>query len=359
MIFYSAAVPLVGGSRAMLITEIAKVAKQFPPMVVLIGGVLVIMGFGCKAGIVPFHAWLPDAHSQAPSPVSALLSGVTLKVAVYAIARIAVMFFPGQSALGAFCVVLGAVSMLVGIITAFSQTDLKRMLAYSSVSQMGYILLGLGMGSYLGFYGAIFHLLNHAIDKAMLFLCAGALLYSSGTTDIRALGARKHSPIVGVCFFIGALGISGMPPFNGFWSKFAIYVAAAQAHSWWAFGVALLTSLLTLAVLLRAGYMIFLQQAHPEPLHEQVVMDTGGAYVPAHVAIREGGVLVATALAATARRKLRLPPPPDGRQEMPCNHGCSDHRYGSAGDLTGLNLSVLNRLIDLSARALLGQMAGG
>ena len=251
VVFYSAAVPLVGGARAMLITEIAKVARQFPPMVVLVGGVLVIIGFGSKAGFVPFHAWLPDAHSQAPSPVSALLSGVTLKVAVYAIARIATIVFPGQSALAAFCVVLGAVTMLVGIITAFHQTDLKRMLAYSSVSQMGYIIMALGIGSYLGFYGAVFHLFNHAITKAMLFLCAGALLYSSGTTDMRELGAKKHSPVIAVCFFIGVLGISGIPPLNGFWSKFAIYVAAAQAHCWWAFGIALFTSLLTLAALLR------------------------------------------------------------------------------------------------------------
>ncbi len=194
VVFYSAAVPLVGGARAMLITEIAKVARQFPPMVVLVGGVLVIIGFGSKAGFVPFHAWLPDAHSQAPSPVSALLSGVTLKVAVYAIARIATIVFPGQSALAAFCVVLGAVTMLVGIITAFHQTDLKRMLAYSSVSQMGYIIMALGIGSYLGFYGAVFHLFNHAITKAMLFLCAGALLVFERHDGHAGTGREEAQP---------------------------------------------------------------------------------------------------------------------------------------------------------------------
>ena len=149
VIIYAAAVPLVGGHNAMLISEIVTVAGRLPTMAVLMGGVFIIIGFGSKAGFVPFHAWLPDAHSQSPSPVSALLSGVTIKVAIYAIARIATVFFPGHSALGTFAVVLGAITMLAGILIAYQQTDLKRMLAYSSVSQMGYIILGLGIGSFL------------------------------------------------------------------------------------------------------------------------------------------------------------------------------------------------------------------
>ena len=108
VVIYSAAVPLVGGHNAMLISEIAKVAGQFPPMAVLMASVLVIIGFGSKAGLVPFHAWLPDTYSQAPVPVTALLSGVASKVAIYAVARIVTIFFPGHSALGMFCVILGS-----------------------------------------------------------------------------------------------------------------------------------------------------------------------------------------------------------------------------------------------------------
>jgi hydrogenase-4 component F len=402
VIFYSAAVPLVGGARAMLITEIAQVAGQFPPMVVLVAGVLVIIGFGCKAGLVPFHAWLPDAHSQAPSPVSALLSGVTIKVAIYAIARIATLVFPSQSALGSFCVVLGAVTMLVGIITAFNQTDLKRMLAYSSVSQMGYIILGLGLGSYLGFYGAIFHLFNHALNKAMLFLCAGALLYTGGTTDMRALGAKKHSPLLAVCFFIGAFGIGGMPPLNAFWSKFAICVAAAQAHAWWALGIALLTSLLTLAVLVRAGSIIFLQQSHAEPVREEMMAaapavaaaaGAGGAYAPMssvgmHVRSAEARASVAAVVAEAAMAEDSTPAragvagsgrsasttPDTSLAEKAIGGDGEDERGGAPACpasmmavivimaalviVSGLNPDVLNRLLDLSARALLGPGAG-
>lgn len=317
VIIYSAAVPLVGGANAMLISEIVKVAGRFPPMVILVAGVFIIIGFGSKAGFVPFHAWLPDAHSQSPSPVSALLSGVTIKVAIYAIARIVTIFYPGHSALGSFGIILGAITMLVGIVVAYQQTDLKRMLAYSSVSQMGYIILGLGIGSYLGFYGAVYHLLNHAINKAMLFLCSGVLLYLCGTTDMRQLGTKKHSRWMAVCFFIGALGIGGMPPLNGFWSKFAIYVAAGQAHFWWPLGIALFTSLLTLAVLIRAGAMIFLQPSHAAPVQEPVTRHCPAAMT---------AVIVLMTLLVLA---------------------------------TGLNLGFVNHLIDLSVKALLGQMAGG
>jgi hydrogenase-4 component F len=141
VIIYATAVPLVGGANAMLITEIAAVAGGFPRMVVLVAGVLIMLGFGSKAGLVPFHAWLPDAYSQSPSPVSALLSGVTGKVALYAIARVATIFFPGHSALGTFAIVLGVIAMLTGILIAYQQTDLRRLLAYSRISQIGNTML--------------------------------------------------------------------------------------------------------------------------------------------------------------------------------------------------------------------------
>ncbi|MDR3763716.1 MAG: proton-conducting transporter membrane subunit [Acidobacteriota bacterium] len=328
VVLYASAVPFVGGIKGMEISEIVRVAHNFPPLTVLVGTLLVIIGFGSKAGFVPFHAWLPDAHSQSPSPVSAMLSGVTLKVALYAIARIATIFYPGHGALGIFCIVLGAVTMLFGIIVAFNQTDLKRMLAYSSVSQIGYILMGLGLANYLGFYGATYHLLNHALDKSMLFLCSGVLLYACGTTNMDELGKRKHSALLAICFFIGALAISGVPPLNGFWSKFAIYTAAAQAHMWWALGVAMFTSMLTLAVLVRAGYTIFLQ----EPEH--------GSEDVAHLLDK---------------------PEPDAVVDAPYPAGMMAAIAAMCVliVISGMNLRVLHHAIDQSVQALLHQMAGG
>ena len=348
VVLYAAAVPLVGGHNAMLISEIAKVAGHLPRMAVLMAGVLIILGFGSKAGLIPFHAWLPDTYSQAPIPVTALLSGVASKVAIYAVARIVTIFFPGHSALGMFGILLGAVSMLVGIVIAYQQTDLKRMLAYSSVSQMGYIILGFGIGSYLGFYGAIFHLLNHGLSKAMMFLCCGALAYRFGTSDMRQLGQRKHSRWMAVCFFIGALAIGGLPPLSGFWSKFAIYVAAGQAHLWWPLGISLFTSLLTLAVMIRAGAQIFLQR--------------GGAHAPAVSA--QGAIAMVATAAGRGAAGVKLVLAPAAREE-PVARRCPAAMalvvvlMTLLVIFTGLNFGSMNHWIDLSVRALLRQMGGG
>ncbi len=355
VIIYSAAVPLVGGANAMLISEIVKVTNQVPPMAILVAGVFIIIGFGSKAGFVPFHAWLPDAHSQSPSPVSALLSGVTIKVAIYAIARMATIFYPGHSVLGTFGIILGAVTMLAGIIVAYQQKDLKRMLAYSSVSQMGYIILGLGIGSYLGFYGAVYHLLNHAINKAMLFLCSGALLYSFGTTDIRQLGGKQHSRWMAVCFFIGALGIGGMPPLNGFWSKFAIYVAAGRAHFWWPLGIALFTSLLTLAVMIKVGAQIFMQHNHAGEAREHAAAQS--AVMMAAAASGAAGVNMASSASSPAGTSA-VPQEPAARR-CPAAMAVVIMLMTLLVVVTGLNLGSVNHLIDLSVRALFGQMAGG
>jgi formate hydrogenlyase subunit 3/multisubunit Na+/H+ antiporter MnhD subunit len=164
--------------------------------------------------------------------------------------------------------------MLLGGVMCLAQDDLKRMLAYSSVSQMGYIALGLGlMGigfgeqvAYLGGYGGLFHLLNHALCKAVLFLAVGCIIYTTAGRRMSELGGLARSmPITAVMFFIAAFGISGLPPFNGFWSKLTLYLAAADARLWWALGVAILTSLLTFVAFVRAGYRVFWSDADSKP----------------------------------------------------------------------------------------------
>jgi formate hydrogenlyase subunit 3/multisubunit Na+/H+ antiporter MnhD subunit len=163
--------------------------------------------------------------------------------------------------------------MVLGILLAFAQDDIKRLLAYSSISQMCYVFAGLGLGTYVGIYGGLFHLINHSILKILLFLSAGALMYATGKRSIRELGGlSRRMPVTAVCFFIGALGISGMPLFNGFHSKFAIFVALAQQGLWWAVAVSVGTGLLTLAVFVLAGCRIFWGQPAseegPDPARE-------------------------------------------------------------------------------------------
>jgi multicomponent Na+:H+ antiporter subunit D len=207
-----------------------------------------IFGFGLKAALVPFHAWLPDAHPSAPAPISAALSGLLIKVSgVYALARVFLNVFGLTSALSTVLMYLGVISMVVAALLALGQRDIKRMLAYSSISQVGYIVLGIGLGTPLGILGALFHLLNHALAKSLLFLNSGSLQMATGTRDLDEMGGLgKRMPITAGTTVVGSLSIAGVPPLNGFWSKLIIIVALIEAkHGVFAL-IAILTSVLTL-----------------------------------------------------------------------------------------------------------------
>jgi len=254
----SAATGELTGREALLISEVRGVAGLIPSGTALIAVSMLIIGFGTKAGLAPFHPWLPDAHAEAPTPVSVLLSGVMIKVALYALARTVSIFFPSLPAITLFLVGMGTFTMLLGVVLAMVQDDLKRLLAYSSVSQMGYILAGVGLGTYLGAYGGLFHLLNHALFKSLLFMCVGAVVYATGTRRIGELGGlAREMPVTSACFLVGALAIAGFPPFNGFMSKLTIYLALAQSGLWWAVVVAVFTSVLTMVALMRPVVRVF------------------------------------------------------------------------------------------------------
>jgi hydrogenase-4 component F len=253
-----AATGQLAGGEALLISRVREVAELIPRRSALVGVSLLIIGFGMKAGLAPFHPWLPDAHAEAPTPVSVLLSGVMINVALYALARTISIFFPVLPQLTLFAVALGAFSMVLGAVMALVQDDLKRLLAYSSVSQMGYVLAGIALGTYLGAYGGLFHLLNHALIKALLFMAAGAVIYATGVRRVSQLGGlASRMPVTSACFIIGALAIAGFPPFNGFMSKLTVYLALADTGLWWAVGIAVFTSLITLVAFIRPAYRVF------------------------------------------------------------------------------------------------------
>lgn len=259
----AAATNKLTGANALLISEIRNVVPFIPRRTTAITIAFLVIGFGTKAGIAPFHPWLPDAHAEAPTPISVLLSGVMIKMALYAMARTVSIFYPTWRELTVFLLVLGAFTMLLGVILALAQDDLKRLLAYSSVSQMGYVLAGVGLGTYLGCYGGLFHLLNHALCKSLLFMCVGAVIYATRVRRMADLGGiGKRMPVTSACFLVGALALAGFPPLNGFWSKLTIYLALAKAGMWWAACIAIVTSILTIAVMLRAGYRVFWGEPH-------------------------------------------------------------------------------------------------
>jgi len=217
------------------------------------------VGFGLKAAMVPFHAWLPDAHPSAPAPISALLSGILIKaLGVYALCRVFFTVLPLSTSIAAVLMALGVVSMVVGVFMAVGQWDFKRLLAYHSISQMGYVVLAMGAAAMmmqqmktsiamLALFGGLFHLFNHAMFKSLLFLCSGAVEYATGTRQLKELGGLSaRMPVTSACCRIAALSISGVPPFNGFFSKLIIVIALIQAHFYVLAAVTVGVSFLTL-----------------------------------------------------------------------------------------------------------------
>jgi proton-translocating NADH-quinone oxidoreductase chain N len=225
----------------------------------LLAVLLFVGGLFIKSGLVPFHGWVPDAYSTAPNPVSVLLAGIVTKTTgVYALVRLTVDVFGARPSILSVLLFVGTISIYVGAVAALGQRDFKRMLAYSSISQVGYIIIGLGAGNALGIAGAIFHLFNHSIFKSLLFVNATAVEESTGTTDMYRLGGlSSRMRYTGVTSMVGFLSAAGIPPLSGFWSKLLIIIALFQAgHPYYA-GLAILASLVTLAYFLVMQRRIF------------------------------------------------------------------------------------------------------
>ena len=218
------------------------------------------MGFGLKAALVPFHAWLPDAHPSAPAPISAMLSGILIKsLGIYAIIRIFYNVIGTSSSLSSVLMFLGTLSMVTGGLLAIGQWDFKRLLAYSSISQIGYIVLAIGLGTPLGIAAGLFHLFNHSVFKSLLFLNSGAVEYATGTRNLKKMGGlAAKMPVTTTSTVVASMSISGIPPFSGFWSKLLIILAAVEANRYGYALWAVLVSILTLAMYVKVLKFAFL-----------------------------------------------------------------------------------------------------
>jgi multicomponent Na+:H+ antiporter subunit D len=240
--------------------------------------ILLLSGFGLKAAIIPFHAWLPDAHSSAPSPISAMLSGVLIKaIGIYVIIRLFFNMFAISESMAILITTLGTLSMVIGVFLAIGQWDIKRLLAYHSISQMGYVVLSVGIGmilisrgirteiASLAIAGGIFHLINHAAFKGLLFLNAGAIEYSTGTRNLQEMGGLARSmPATSATSLVASLSISGIPPFNGFFSKLIIIIAAILARFYLLALLAVIVSIITLASFMKFQRYAFFNKADGE-----------------------------------------------------------------------------------------------
>jgi proton-translocating NADH-quinone oxidoreductase chain N len=257
-------IALVFGSTGTLsLRDLPQAIRSFPNGLPLeAAGALFIIGFGVKAALVPLHTWLPDAHAQAPSGISAMLSGVVIEAGLVALLRSLLPLTNVSTLWGPILLGLGALNMLFGNLLAFRQTQVKRLLAFSSVSHIGYMLLGIGAAvTFLqpeAMSGAFFHLLTHMLMKGLAFLSAGALLYalflSRGKHDSLTVadlnGAAARYPLVACSFSIALLGLGGLPPLAGFMSKWQIFIGAAQTLNGWVVllvAFAALNSVLSLA----------------------------------------------------------------------------------------------------------------
>jgi len=259
--------------RTLNMAQLASILVQGHTPVTVFAFALMFTGFGIKSFIVPFHAPAADAYMTAPTSVSMLFSGMVNKAGVYGLIRLTYVIFSAMSsnALQILMVVLGTVTMFVGVTMALAQHDFKRLLAFHSISQIGYVITAVGLCSALGLAGGLFHALNHTLFKGLLFLTAGAVLYATGTTDLDKLGGlSRKMPKTTICFLIGAFSISGLPPFNGFASKWIIYNAAynkAVTTGNFLYAVvtivAVVVSVMTLASFIKVTQAVFFGQENP------------------------------------------------------------------------------------------------
>ena len=223
------------------------------PGIVKIAFVFVLVGLGTKAGLAPMHTWLPDAHGEAPTPISALLSGVLLNCAIYGVLRFYIVAsgtlgptFPGE-----LLMLLGLLSMGIAAASIYFQKDMKRLLAFSSVEHMGIISLAVAFGGFLGLFAALLHMINHAIAKPLMFFASGTVSQRYGTKMMAEIrGIIKVMPVTGVLLLIGGLAIAGMPPFNIFLSEFLVLTAGFGTGQF-----VVVSTMILLLVVVFAGFL--------------------------------------------------------------------------------------------------------
>jgi len=248
---------LVGDTEFAVISQTLHAFPHNPLMMLAIS--LFICGLFIKAGLVPFHGWLPEVYSYSGASVSILLAGIISKMlGIYTLIRVLKDAFVLNNQIGTILLVVGTTSILIGAFGALAQKNFKKMLSYSSISQVGYIVVGLACLNPLGFIGAIFHFFNHSIFKSLLFVNAAALEKETGTTDMAHMGGvSKNMPITSTTSVLGMLSAAGIPPLAGFWSKLVIVIALWMAGFKAYAAIAVLGSLLTLAYFLSLQRKVF------------------------------------------------------------------------------------------------------
>lgn len=233
---------------------------------VFVAAVFIFLGFGVKMAVFPLHTWLPDTYQAAPSPVSALLASIVIGPGIFVVAKVFFSAFLSIKALWApILAVLSVITMLVGNITALRQTDVKRILAYSSIGQVGYMLIGLAVGSELGLTGTFLQFFNHALMKSSAFLCVGAIIYRLGSRDLSDIqGVGRKMPLTALALAISVAALIGLPPLAGFPGELTLFIAAVQDDLTWLGVALLLNSVISAGFYLRIIYTLIQPVSSPK-----------------------------------------------------------------------------------------------
>lgn len=276
VLFYWAGTAVLGPSYNMTWSALTAAAPHMNHSLVTLAFLLILVGYGTKVGLAPMHTWLPDAHSEAPAPVSALLSGGLLNTAMVGIVRLlSVTDHTGGGKLAhMMLLLLGILSLGIGTFFIVRQQGVKRLMAYSSVEHMGVIALGFGFGGLLGIGGAMYHMLNHSLNKSLMFFGAGVAMRSYGTKDmagIRRFGVRF--PWIGMLWLGGAVAITGAPPFGLFLSEFTILRAGFTVHAVWAAAF-----MLVLLIIVFAGFLNHYRRMYYTDVSDETVVPVSGPW---------------------------------------------------------------------------------
>ncbi|CVM55958.1 Na+/H+ antiporter subunit D [Micrococcus luteus] len=260
VVFLIAIAMIYAATGTVNMADLAVKLGELPTDVQMVLHVLLLVGFGIKAAVFPLSFWLPDSYPTAPAPVTAVFAGLLTKVGVYAMIRTETLLFPGEH-VNALLLVVAALTMVVGILGALAQTDIKRILSFILVSHIGYMIFGLGLATEAGLAATVYYVAHHITVQTTLFLVTGLIENRAGTANIDRLGSlAKVSPFVSVLFLVPALNLGGIPPFSGFLGKVGLLrggVEQATPLAYTLVGVSLLVSLLTLLVVVRVWTRAF------------------------------------------------------------------------------------------------------
>ena len=306
ILVYMAARPVIGeGLDAMVWTVLLQHAAQFDPALLNVAFVFLLLGYGTKVGLAPLHAWLPDAHAEGPTPISAVLSGLLLNVALYALLRFKMLLAVNPAALapGPLMITMGLISLIFAAFMLYRRRDIKRMFAYSSIEHMGIIVFAFGMGGPLANFAGLLHMTMHSLTKSAIFFAVGHISQVKGTQRIADMGGLTEThPVLGWGLILGVVAIAGLPPFGIFMSEFLLVTSTFAREPWLAIALVFGILIALGALFLRLNDIAFGEPRGP-------CADAKASYVPmfAHLAlVFAAGVYMPPALVSWFQNVAKL-----------------------------------------------------